>query len=171
MRSRSQIVQAIKTSGLIAVIRAPKMEMVRPVCEALLAGGISTLEITLTVPNALEAILALSKQLGDAALVGAGTVLDAATCRAAIGAGAEFVVSPVTKLEILSAAHGLEKPAMIGAYTPTEAQLAHEAGADFIKIFPRISLVPVTSRTSARRCRTSKSCRRVAWIWRPRRSS
>src|SRR4051812_6537226 len=103
MRSRSQIVQAIKLSGLVAVIRAPKTEMVRPICEALLAGGISTLEITLTVPDALEAIRALSKQLGDAALIGAGTVLDAEACRAAIAAGAEFVVSPVTKLEILKA--------------------------------------------------------------------
>ena len=142
MRSRLQIVEAIKVSGLVAVIRAPKTEMVGPICEALLAGGISTLEITLTVPNALEAIREVSKELGQGALIGAGTVLDAEACRAAIAAGAEFVVTPVTKLEILRASHALEKPAMIGAYTPTEAQLAHEAGADFIKIFPADKLGP-----------------------------
>jgi 2-dehydro-3-deoxyphosphogluconate aldolase/(4S)-4-hydroxy-2-oxoglutarate aldolase len=142
MRSRLQLVEAIKVSGLIAVIRVPKAEMVGPICEALLAGGISTLELTLTIPNALEAIREASKQLGPRALIGAGTVLDAETCRAAIAAGAEFVVSPVTKLEILKASHVLEKPAMIGAYTPTEAQLAHEAGADFIKIFPADKLGP-----------------------------
>jgi 2-dehydro-3-deoxyphosphogluconate aldolase/(4S)-4-hydroxy-2-oxoglutarate aldolase len=142
MRSRFQITEAIKSSGLVAVIRAPKMEMVLEICEALLAGGISTLEITLTVPNALEAIRVVSKRLGSSALIGAGTVLDAATCRAAIESGAEFVVSPVTKLEIIEAAHGLEKPVMLGAYTPTEAQLAHEAGADFIKIFPADKLGP-----------------------------
>src|SRR3954452_8561580 len=142
MRSRLQLVEAIKVSGLIAVIRVPKVEMVGPICEALLAGGISTLELTLTIPNALEAIREASKQLGPRALIGAGTVLDAETCRGAIAAGAEFVVSPVTKLEILKASHFLENPAMIGAYTPTEAQLAHEAGADFIKIFPADKLGP-----------------------------
>src|ERR1041385_3870113 len=110
MLSRSQIAQAIKASVLVAVIRAPNEEMVLPICEALLAGGISTLEITLTVPNALQAIRAVSKRLGDAALLGAGTVLDAGACRAAIAAGAEFVVTPVTRLEILKAAHALEKP-------------------------------------------------------------
>jgi 2-dehydro-3-deoxyphosphogluconate aldolase/(4S)-4-hydroxy-2-oxoglutarate aldolase len=65
-------------------------------------------------------------------VVGAGTILNAELCRAAIGAGAEFVVSPITKLEIIGAAHASGKPVMLGAYTPTEAQTAHEAGADFI---------------------------------------
>src|SRR5689334_9293631 len=105
MRSRSQIVHAIKALRLVAVIRAPKTEMVRPICEALLAGGISTLEITLTVPNALDTIRDVSQRLGEKALIGAGTVLDAEACRAAVAAGAEFIVTPVTKVEILKAAH------------------------------------------------------------------
>ncbi|MDB6035272.1 MAG: 2-dehydro-3-deoxyphosphogluconate aldolase, partial [Verrucomicrobiales bacterium] len=142
MRSRSEIAEEIKSAVLVAVIRTPKAELVLPVCEALLAGGISCLEITLTVPNALDAIRAVSKTLGSRALVGAGTVLDASACRAAIAAGAEFVVSPITRLEIIGAAHALGKPVMIGAYTPTEAQTAHEAGADFIKIFPADKLGP-----------------------------
>lgn len=142
MRSRSEIVAAIKASGLVAVIRTPKSEMVEPVCEALLAGGITALEITLTVPNALEAIRAINRKLGEKALIGAGTVLNAESCRAAVSAGAEFVVSPITRLEIIAAAHASGKPVMIGAYTPTEAQTAHEAGADFIKIFPADKLGP-----------------------------
>lgn len=142
MHSRAQIVSAINECGLVAVIRAPKTELVLPICEALVAGGITALEITFTVPNALEAIRAASHQLSSKALIGAGTVLNAESCRAAIEHGAEFIVSPVTKVEILEAAHALEKPVMLGAYTPTEAQLAHEAGADFIKIFPADKLGP-----------------------------
>src|SRR5207253_8984337 len=74
--------------------------------------------------------------------VGAGTVLNADACRTAIGAGAEFVVSPIMKLEILQTAHAADRPVMLGAYTPTEAQAAHEAGADFIKLFPADKLGP-----------------------------
>jgi 2-dehydro-3-deoxyphosphogluconate aldolase/(4S)-4-hydroxy-2-oxoglutarate aldolase len=142
MRSRLEIVKEIKSAVLVAVIRAPKAELVLPVCEALLAGGISCLEVTMTVPNALEAIREVSKKLGARAMVGAGTVLEASSCRAAIEAGAEFVVSPITRVEIIGAAHALGKPVMIGAYTPTEAQTAHEAGADFVKIFPADKLGP-----------------------------
>ena len=120
----------------IAVVRTDRTEQVAPICAALLAGGVIALEITFTVPNALDAIREASRRFGKEALVGAGTVLDAATCRAALDAGAEFIVSPITKLEIIAAAHAADRPVMIGAYTPTEAQTAHEAGADFIKIFP-----------------------------------
>jgi 2-dehydro-3-deoxyphosphogluconate aldolase/(4S)-4-hydroxy-2-oxoglutarate aldolase len=80
--------------------------------------------------------------LGPRALVGVGTVLDAATCRAATDAGARFVVSPICRAELVTAAHAAGCPVMLGAYTPTEAQLAHEAGADFIKIFPADGLGP-----------------------------
>lgn len=142
MPTRLKIIESIKSAGLVAVIRTSTQELVEPVCEALLAGGISSLEITLTVPNALQAIEAVSRKLGTRALVGAGTVLNADACRAAIAAGAEFVVSPITKLEIINAAHASDKAVMIGAYTPTEAQTAHEAGADFIKIFPADKLGP-----------------------------
>jgi 2-dehydro-3-deoxyphosphogluconate aldolase / (4S)-4-hydroxy-2-oxoglutarate aldolase len=142
MRSRSEMVEEIKSTVLVAVIRTPNTELVLPVCEALLAGGITCLEVTLTVPNALDAIRDVSKKFGGRAVVGAGTVLDAESCRAAIAAGAEFVVSPITRVEIISATHASDKPVMIGAYTPTEAQTAHEAGADFIKIFPADKLGP-----------------------------
>ena len=136
MRSRSEIISQLTNPGIIAVVRTDKTEQVPLICEALLAGGVIAIEITFTVPNALEAIREASRRLGNQALIGAGTVLNAAVCRDAIGAGAEFVVSPVTKLEIVEAAHAGDKPVMLGAYTPTEAQSAFEADADFIKIFP-----------------------------------
>ena len=75
-------------------------------------------------------------------MIGVGTVLDADTCRAAIAAGAEFVVTPICRTELVAIAHAAGCPIMLGAYTPTEAQLAHEAGADFVKIFPADSLGP-----------------------------
>ena len=142
MRTRSEIISRLVNPGIIAVIRTEKPSQLPDLCEALIAGGVIALEITFTVPDALEAIREASRRFADRALVGAGTVLNAAMCRAAIGAGAEFVVSPITKLEIIDAAHASDKPVMIGAYTPTEAQTAHEAGADFIKIFPADKLGP-----------------------------
>jgi|ERR1043166_1086560 2-dehydro-3-deoxyphosphogluconate aldolase/(4S)-4-hydroxy-2-oxoglutarate aldolase len=136
MRNRAEIVRRLTDPGLIAVIRTSNTAQVLPICEALLAGGIHALEITLTVPNALDAIRQASAQLGSRAVVGAGTVLNGASAQEVIGAGAQFVVSPITRLEIITAAHRQDIPAMIGAYTPTEAQSAYEAGADFIKLFP-----------------------------------
>lgn len=113
-----------------------------PLSEALLAGGVIAIEITMTTPNAIEAIREASAKLGDKALIGVGTVLDVETCQKAIEAGAQFVVTPIMRPAIADAAHALDKPVMLGAYTPTEAQLAHEAGADFIKIFPAEGLGP-----------------------------
>jgi 2-dehydro-3-deoxyphosphogluconate aldolase/(4S)-4-hydroxy-2-oxoglutarate aldolase len=142
MRSRAEIISLLTKPGIIAVVRTDKTEQVPFICEALLAGGVIALEITFTVPNALAAIREASRRFGSQALIGAGTVLNAAACRDAIAAGAEFVVSPITKLEMVEAAHAADKPVMLGAYTPTEAQTAHEAGADFIKIFPADKLGP-----------------------------
>ena len=142
MRSRSEILHALVQPGIIAVVRVDEPSQIPALSEALLAGGVRAIEITLTVPNALESIRAASRQFGQRALIGAGTVTTADTCRAAIQAGAEFVVSPITRPEIVQAAHALERPVMLGAYTPTEAQTAHEAGADFIKIFPADKLGP-----------------------------
>jgi len=142
MRSRSEIVSLLTDPGLIAVIRTNHHEEVLPVCEALLAGGIHALEITLTIPRAIEAIREARAVLGQRAVIGVGTVLSAVAADEAISAGAEFVVSPITKLEIIGAAHNRDKPVMIGGYTPTEAQSAYEAGADFIKIFPADKLGP-----------------------------
>ena len=142
MLARSEISARLSELGLVAVIRTPSYELVAPVCEALAAGGVLALEVTMTVPDALRAMREVNARFGDSVLLGAGTILNAAQCEAALDAGAQFVVSPITRLEIIAAAHARQKPVMLGAYTPTEAQLAHEAGADFIKIFPADKLGP-----------------------------
>ncbi len=134
--SRDAIIQRLLNPGLIAVVRARAARQVPPLAEALVAGGVTAVEVTMTTPDALEAIRATVVALGPRGVVGVGTVLDAATATAAIGAGAEFVVSPICRTELIGVAHRAGKPVMIGAYTPTEAQLAHEAGADFVKLFP-----------------------------------
>jgi len=142
MLSRLEISARIMELGIVAVIRTPTFELVHPVCEALVDGGVVALEITLTVPEALRALCEVQERFGARVLLGAGTVLNGQQCREVIHAGAQFVVSPIAKPEIVAAAHALEKPVMLGAYTPTEAQLGHEAGADFIKIFPADKLGP-----------------------------
>lgn len=142
MLSRSEISARIMELGLVAVIRTPSFELVAPVCEALAAGGIIALEVTMTVPDALRALREVNARFGDKILLGAGTILNVEQANAAIDAGAQYLISPITKLELIAAAHAREKPVMLGAYTPTEAQLAHEAGADFIKIFPADKLGP-----------------------------
>jgi len=142
MRSKSEIISLLTDPGIIAVVRAQKTEQVLPLSEALIAGGVVAIEITMTTPNAIEAIRGAKKTLGDRGLIGVGTVLDVLTCRAAIEAGAEFVVSPILRPELVPICHAADRPVMLGAYTPTEAQLAHEAGADFVKIFPSDGLGP-----------------------------
>jgi len=103
---------------------------------ALVDGGVTVMEITMTTPNALQVIANVRAAFGDALLLGVGTVLDASTCHAAVKAGAQFIVTPVTKVETIRAAHECFRPIASGAFTPSEAYAAHEAGADFIKIFP-----------------------------------
>ena len=142
MRSKSEIISLLTDPGIIAVVRAQKTDQVLPLSEALIAGGVIAIEITMTTPNAIEAIRGAKKTLGDRGLIGVGTVLDVLTCRAAIEAGAEFVVSPILRPELVAPCRAADKPIMLGAYTPTEAQLGHEAGADFIKIFPSDGLGP-----------------------------
>ena len=142
MSQHSEIIARLCDPGIIAVIRTSTTEQVLPVCDALIAGGVIAREITFTVPNALQAIRQASERFGAQALIGAGTVLNADMTRAAVGAGARFIVSPITRAEIAAAAHAAEVPVMLGAYTPTEAQTAHEAGADFIKLFPADKLGP-----------------------------
>ncbi len=147
MLSRSEINAHLSALGIVAIVRTLTYELVAPVCDALVSGGIVALEVTLTVPEALRALHEMHQRFGARILLGAGTVLDATQCRLAIEAGAQYVISPVTKLEIIAAAHTLNKPVMLGAYTPTEAQLAHEAGADFIKVFPADKLGPAYIRS------------------------
>jgi len=142
MPSRSEIISLLTNPGIIAVVRAQKPDQVPPVSEALIAGGVMAIEITMTTPGALEAIRGARDQIGDRALLGVGTVLEAQTCRAALQAGAQFVVTPICRTELVAIAHAANRPIMLGAYTPTEAQLAHDAGADFVKIFPADTLGP-----------------------------
>jgi len=142
MRTKAEIIARLIDPGIIAVVRAPETARVPPLSEALLAGGVLAIEITMTTPNAIGAIREARARLGDRALIGVGTVLDADTCRAAIEAGAEFVVTPICRTELVAIAHAADRVVMLGAYTPTEAQCAYEAGADFIKIFPADTLGP-----------------------------
>ena len=128
--------------GIIAIVRAQQAANVLPMFEALVAGGIVATEITLTTPNALAAIREAREKIGHRSLVGVGTVLDVPNCRAALEAGAEFIVTPICRVDLVPIAHAAGRPIMLGAYTPTEAQTAHEAGADFIKIFPAEALGP-----------------------------
>jgi len=142
MRSKQQIIEQLLNPGVIAVVRAKRADQAVPLAEALVAGGVIAVEITMTTPNAIAAIKEASDKLGDRALIGVGTVLDEATCQAAIDAGAQFIVSPICRRELVPIAQKAGKPIMLGSYTPTEAQLAHEAGSDFIKIFPADTLGP-----------------------------
>lgn len=126
--------------GVIAVIRADSSAQLLDVARALVAGGVTAMEVTMTTPNALETVRAVLDALGDAVLMGVGSVLDTETCRAALLAGAQFVVTPVTKTDIITVCNRYSVPIICGAYTPTEALTAHESGADFVKIFPAETL-------------------------------
>jgi 2-dehydro-3-deoxyphosphogluconate aldolase / (4S)-4-hydroxy-2-oxoglutarate aldolase len=139
---RARIVDAIERAGVIAVIRLVDGGELRAVADALLAGGVRALEVTMTVPNTVARIEELAASLPDDALLGAGTVLDAATARQVISAGARFVVSPVFREAVIEMCHGDDVPVMPGCFTPTEMLNAWEAGADAIKVFPATALGP-----------------------------
>jgi 2-dehydro-3-deoxyphosphogluconate aldolase/(4S)-4-hydroxy-2-oxoglutarate aldolase len=142
MNAREFRCRRLTDPGIIAVVRARRADQVPPLAEALVAGGVTAIEVTLTTPDAPAAIAATAKRLGERALVGVGTVLNEEQCRAALAAGAEFVVSPIARRELVPLVHAADKPVMLGAYSPTEAQLVHEAGADFVKLFPAETLGP-----------------------------
>lgn len=133
--------------GIIAVIRAASAEVVPRLGEALVAGGVIALEVTTSTPNFAAAIRAAKVALGENALVGAGPILNAEMCERALDAGAEFIVSPVLRLELVALGHAAGCPVMLGAGTATEAQSAYEAGADFVKLFPAEVLGPEFVRT------------------------
>ena len=142
MRTRFETISLLTDPGIIAVVRTQQTGQALPVCEALLAGGIRAVEITMTVPDAVAGLREAAGNFGKSAAIGVGTVLSADMAHTAIQAGAQFVVSPVAKVEIVDAAHAMDRPVLLGAYTPTEAQLAWESGADFIKLFPADDLGP-----------------------------
>src|SRR4051794_26282809 len=134
--TRSHQLQRVLDAGIVAVVRAPDPAGLVEVIRALAAGGVTVAEVTLTVPNALDVIRAAREALGDSVLLGAGTVLDVETCRAALLAGAEFIVSPTVNLDVIRLCRRYDKLVMPGAFTPTEILAAWEAGADVVKVFP-----------------------------------
>jgi 2-dehydro-3-deoxyphosphogluconate aldolase / (4S)-4-hydroxy-2-oxoglutarate aldolase len=133
---RAEIVRRIAEEGIVPVIRAATPDLALRAVRAVMAGGITVFEITMTVPDAPDVIRALVRELGDRALVGAGTVLNAAAAHQCIDAGAAFVVSPGLDPDTVIEAHGRGVPAMPGALTPTEVIAAWNLGADVVKIFP-----------------------------------
>jgi len=133
---KSEVLQRIRDTGVIPVVRASSAEEAIQVVEAIKAGGLPTLEITMTVPGAVRVIEELVKRFGDGATVGAGTVLDPETARACIDAGAHFIVSPALNLETIAFCRERNVTVMPGALTPTEIVQAWDAGADLVKVFP-----------------------------------
>lgn len=121
---------------IVAVIRAESPDSLVDVAEALVAGGVEVMEVTFTVPRAVQVLEQVAARLGGRILLGAGTVLDAETARAAILAGAEFIVSPTVSTQVIEVCRRYSKLAMPGALTPTEVVAAWQAGADIVKIFP-----------------------------------
>lgn len=126
----------IVETGLVAVIRADSADQCVELCRALGAGGVDCWEITMTTPNAFEAIAAVKKELGDQGVVGVGTVLDGTSAASAIHAGAEFVFSPTIVEEAITTAKRYGKVVVPGALTPTEILRAWTLGGDMVKVFP-----------------------------------
>jgi 2-dehydro-3-deoxyphosphogluconate aldolase/(4S)-4-hydroxy-2-oxoglutarate aldolase len=139
---RQEVAAALEQAGVIAVIRLSSGSELRAVADALLEGGVSALEVTMTVPGAVALIGDLASSLPSSILLGAGTVLDAATARQVIDAGARFVVSPVFRRALIDVCHERDVAVLPGCYTPTEILEASEAGADLVKVFPATSLGP-----------------------------
>jgi 2-dehydro-3-deoxyphosphogluconate aldolase / (4S)-4-hydroxy-2-oxoglutarate aldolase len=142
LQDRSETVRQIEQLGIVAVIRLRDPGKLRAVVDAIVAGGVRALEVTMTVPGAVELIRGLAPTLPDGFLLGAGTVIDAATAHAVIDAGAQFVISPVFRREVIAACHERGVPVAPGCFTPTEILDAHEAGADIVKVFPATTLGP-----------------------------
>ncbi len=126
----------ILASGIVAVIRAENGDLLVDVAQALLAGGVDAIEVTFTVPRAHQVLEQVANRLGGKVVLGAGTVLDAETTRIAILSGADFVVSPAFRPEVIQTCKRYSKVVMPGALTPTEVIAAWEAGADVVKVFP-----------------------------------
>jgi 2-dehydro-3-deoxyphosphogluconate aldolase/(4S)-4-hydroxy-2-oxoglutarate aldolase len=134
--SKEEIVKSLINTGAVAVIRLSDASKLIKVAEAINKGGISAIEITMTVPNAIKVIEETNNSIGDFINIGVGSVITAQTARDAINAGAKYVVSPIFKKEIIEITHSLGVAAMPGCFTPTEIQTAYEAGADVVKVFP-----------------------------------
>ena len=136
MKSHFEILNYLLSEKIIAIVRLDSGEKLLKVAEALKGGGISVVEFTCSTPGALDMLTEASARFGEDVLLGAGTVLDPETARAAILAGAEFIVTPTVNLETIAMCKRYGKPVVAGAMTPTEMMTVLEAGADLIKVFP-----------------------------------
>lgn len=133
---KSKIMQHMHELGLVPVLRASSAEEAITIADAILAGGVNILEVTMTVPGAIRVIEQLANHHGSKLLLGAGTVLDPETARSCILAGAQFIVSPALDLRTIELCRRYSVPIMPGALTPTEIVTAWQAGADVVKVFP-----------------------------------
>jgi 2-dehydro-3-deoxyphosphogluconate aldolase / (4S)-4-hydroxy-2-oxoglutarate aldolase len=139
-KSRASVVATLREVGIIPVIRADSAGAAVAVVEKLMEAGLTVAEITMTVPDAIEAIASVSKRFGDKVLVGAGTVTDAETVRRALDAGADFIVSPCLVPDVIAAARRADVAVLPGALTPTEVFEAFRQGGDMVKVFPAQSV-------------------------------
>jgi 2-dehydro-3-deoxyphosphogluconate aldolase/(4S)-4-hydroxy-2-oxoglutarate aldolase len=135
MSKQAQLRQVLDC-GIVAVVRSPDSEQLVEAARALAEGGVSVVEITMSVPNALDVVRQVRQALGDRVLLGAGTILDPETARAALLAGAEYIVAPTVNLDVIRLCRRYDKLVMPGALTPSEILTAWEAGADIVKVFP-----------------------------------
>ncbi|MGI5919222.1 MAG: bifunctional 2-keto-4-hydroxyglutarate aldolase/2-keto-3-deoxy-6-phosphogluconate aldolase [Christensenellales bacterium] len=134
--SKFDVIKRLTDCGVVAVVRAESAEQGVKIAKAVMESGIVGIEITFTVPGALDIIKALAAECGDGIIIGAGTVLDSETARAAILAGAQYVVSPFLDVDTVKLCNTYNVPCMPGAMTLKEAVEGMRAGADIIKIFP-----------------------------------
>jgi 2-dehydro-3-deoxyphosphogluconate aldolase/(4S)-4-hydroxy-2-oxoglutarate aldolase len=139
---KATVIEQIGAAGVVAVIRLKDPTKLRAVVDAIADGGVRALEVTMTVPGAVDVIRALAPEMPGGFLLGAGTVLDAETSKRVIDAGAQFVVSPVFRRSVIDACHKRGVAALPGCFTPTEILDAWEAGADIVKVFPATALGP-----------------------------
>src|SRR3954469_753411 len=134
--SKEDQLRQVLDCGIVAVVRSPDSQQLVEVVRALADGGVTVAEITMTVPGALDVVRETRKALGDRVILGAGTILDPETARAAFLAGAEYIVAPTLNLDVIRMCRRYDKLVMPGAFTPTEILTAWEAGADIVKVFP-----------------------------------
>jgi 2-dehydro-3-deoxyphosphogluconate aldolase/(4S)-4-hydroxy-2-oxoglutarate aldolase len=133
---KREMMELIQTTGAIAIMRAKSSDQLLAAADAIRAGGVQVIEVTMTTPGALDVIRQATERYGADVLFGVGSVLDPESARAAILAGAQFVVSPTLNLKTIELCHRYAIPVVPGAYTPTEILTAWEAGADMVKVFP-----------------------------------
>ena len=139
---RAQMLEKMIDCGIVAVVRTPSDETARKAVEAVMAGGVIVVEITFTVPNAVDVIRKVAGSIGPDVILGAGTVTDADKARAAIDAGARFIVAPNTDIPTIEVSREMGAVVIPGAFTPTEVVVADAAGADAVKIFPASAVGP-----------------------------